>query len=265
MQPGRPLPTRRASALLGLAGLAGLAVLLELLPRTPLVDPRSLPPLHEVLLALADQALTVDFWTALSATLRGWATGLAVAVLVGVVLGVVIGSLPWLRAATSSTIEFLRPIPSVALVPLVVLLAGTAWTSTLVLVVYASLWPVLVQVLQGVRDVDPVARETTRAYRFGAWRTARALTWPTATPYAVTGVRLAASVALVLEVTGELVIGSPGVGRSIAVAQSSGAYAPMYALVLVTGVLGVAVNASLRILERRVLRWHPAVRTEVPV
>ena len=80
-----------------------------------------------------------------------------------------IGAVPVLRAATASTIEFLRPIPSVALIPLVVVLLGTGMASTLVLVVYASFWQVLVQVLYGVADVDPVARDTAGRYRLGRW------------------------------------------------------------------------------------------------
>ena len=73
---------------------------------------------------------------------------------------------------------------------------------------YASFWQVLIQVLYGVADVDPVARETALSYRLGPWARIRYLVWPTALPYAMTGVRLAASVALILTVTGELVIGS---------------------------------------------------------
>jgi ABC-type nitrate/sulfonate/bicarbonate transport system permease component len=131
-------------------------------------------------------------------------------------------------------------------------------------VVYAAFWQVLVQVLHGVADVDPVARDTAHSYRLGRWARMRWLVWPTALPYAVTGVRLAASVALILAITGELVIGSPGLGREIAVAQTSGAVAPMYALVVVTGVIGVLANLAARMAERRALAWHPSVRGEVP-
>jgi ABC-type nitrate/sulfonate/bicarbonate transport system permease component len=88
--------------------------------------------------------------------------------------------------------------------------------------------------------------------------------WPTALPYVFTGVRLAASVALVLAVTAELVIGAPGLGQSIAVAQTSGAVPTMYALIAVTGLLGVAINLAARAFERRSLAWHQSVRGEVP-
>ncbi|MGH3386765.1 MAG: ABC transporter permease [Nocardioidaceae bacterium] len=252
------------TAALGLLGLLGFVGILELVPRIGLVDSRFLPPFSEMVAALGGEVGTPEFWSALGSTVRGWAIGLAIAVAAGVVIGMVIGSIPLLRAATTSTIEFLRPIPSVALIPLAVLLYGPSPQSTLLLVVYASFWQVLVQVLYGVQDVDPVARETARSYRFSAWTQVRRVTWPTTLPYVMTGFRLAAAVALILEITGELVIGSPGLGKQIAVAQSSGAVDTMYALVIVTGVFGVLVNLVARLLERRSLHWHPSVRGEVP-
>jgi len=213
--------------------------------------------------SLAGQLTLADFWTAFAQTVRGWALGLAVAMIAGIVVGVVLGSVPLLRALTASTIEFLRPIPSVALIPLVVLIYGSRPPSALVLVVYAAFWQVLVQVLYGVADVDPVVRDTARSYRFSRRAVVRTVLWPTAMPYVVTGFRLAASVALILQVTAELIIGVPGLGRSIGVAQSSGAVPETYALVIVVGLLGVAVNASARAVERRALRWHTSVRRDL--
>ena len=247
---------------LGVAGLGGFLVLLEVVPRSGLVPERYLPPTSRIAGALADELGQASFWRALGDTLEGWAIGLAVAVAAGVGLGLLIGSVPALRAATASTIEFLRPIPSVALIPLAVLLFGTDLRSKLLLVVYASFWQVLIQVLHGVQDVDPVAMDTAHSYRLGRWARVRHVVWPTTLPYAVTGFRLAAAVALVLAITAELIIGSPGLGKEIAVAQTSGAVPAMYALVVVAGLLGVGVNLAARALERRVLAWHPSTRRE---
>ncbi|GAB2602980.1 nitrate ABC transporter permease [Paractinoplanes abujensis] len=247
----------------GLYGLAGLLLLVEALPRLGLVDDGYLPPATRIAAALGDEVVTAGFWQAVGDTLTGWAIGLAIAVVAGVVIGVGIGAVPVLRAATASTVEFLRPIPSVALIPLAVLLYGTDLGSTLLLVVYAAFWQVLVQVLYGVADVDPIAEETARSFRLGAWARIRNVLWPTALPYVFTGVRLAASVALVLAVTAELVIGAPGLGKMIAVAQTSGAVPDMYALIAVTGLLGVAINLAARLFERRTLAWHQSVRGEV--
>jgi ABC-type nitrate/sulfonate/bicarbonate transport system permease component len=79
----------------------------------------------------------------------------------------------------------------------------------------------------------------------------------------VTGLRLAAAVALILEITAELVIGVPGLGQLIGVAQSSGAVAETYALVIVVGLIGVTVNVGARAVERRVLRWHTSIRKDM--
>ncbi|WP_416974833.1 ABC transporter permease [Streptomyces sp. 4F14] len=255
-------PLLSASALRGLAGLAALVLVLETLPRTSLVSPDYLPPASTTARAFWDMLGEGAFWTALGDTLTGWGIGLAIAFVGGAVAGVAIGSVPLLRAATASTIEFLRPIPSVALIPVAVLLYGTDLRSKLLLVVYASFWQVLVQVLAGLHDVDPVAQDTARSYRLGAWGRIRHVLWPTALPYVMTGVRLAATVALVLTITAELVIGSPGLGQQLAVAQSSGAVPRVYALVLTTGFVGVAVNLAARAVERRVLHWHQSQRTE---
>jgi ABC-type nitrate/sulfonate/bicarbonate transport system permease component len=255
--------TRRREPALGLLGVAVAVGVVEALPRLGIVDGRFLPPFSTMAGALAEQLRLAEFWVALAQTLRGWALGLAIAMIAGVVVGVVIGSIPFLRAVTASTIEFLRPIPSVALIPLVVLIYGSRLQSALILVVYAAFWQVLVQVLYGVADVDPVVRDTARSYRFSRWTTVRTVVWPTAMPYVVTGFRLAASVALILQITAELIIGVPGLGKSIGVAQSSGAVPDTYALVLVVGIIGVLVNAGARRIERRALRWHTSVRGDV--
>jgi ABC-type nitrate/sulfonate/bicarbonate transport system permease component len=195
-------------------------------------------------------------------TVKGWAFGLAIAVVAGVVIGVAIGSLRGLRAATASTIEFLRPIPSVALIPVAVLLWGAQFRSTVMLVVYASFWPILLQVIAGVADIDPVARDTALSYRFTAWAKIRYLLWPTGLPYIMTGIRLSAAVALILAITSELVIGVPGLGKELGVATASSAVPTVYALILVIGLFGVTVNVLFRTLERRVLSWHSSVRLE---
>jgi ABC-type nitrate/sulfonate/bicarbonate transport system permease component len=257
------LAARWRQPLLGLAGLSIVVVVIEALPRLNLVDRRYLPPFSAMVGALAHQVTLGAFWVALGQTLRGWALGLAIAMVAGVVVGVVIGIVPYLRLITASTVEFLRPIPSVALIPLVVLIYGSRPQSALVLVVYASFWQVLVQVLYGVADVDPVVRDTARSYRFSRWTYIRTVVWPTVMPYAVTGFRLAAAVALILEITSELIIGVPGLGRSIGVAQSSGAVPQTYALVIVVGLVGILVNAAARAVERYALRWHTSVRREL--
>jgi len=259
----RARPKARAVAWLqGLGGLIGFAALLEVVPRSGLVSPLYLPPFSAIMVALFQETMSDTFWIALGSTLQAWAIGLVISLVAGVVIGIVVGSSQVLRTMTRSTIEFLRPIPSVALIPLAVLLFGSTLKSTLILVVYASFWQVLIQVLYGVQDVDPVARETARSYGLGRWAQIRYVTWPTTLPYLMTGVRLAAAVSLILAITSEIAIGTQGIGKEISDTESGGAVAIMYAYVIVAGIIGVVLNLGARALERRVLAWHPSIRLD---
>lgn len=249
--------------LLGLFGIIGFLAIWELMPALGIVKAKYLPPASEVLIALAKDLGLTAFWEAVGHTMLAWTIGLVIAVVAALVLGLVIGMSPFLRRATNSTIEFLRPIPSVALIPLAVLLFGVKIESSLLLIVYACFWQVLIQVLYGVADVDNVAMQTAKSYGFSYVQQIRDVIFPTMLPYLMTGIRLAAAVALILAITAELIIGSDGLGKEIALAQSGGAIAGMYALIVATGLLGLAVNVITRIVEKRVLAWHPSVRGEV--
>lgn len=241
-------------------GFLLLAIVWEMAPRLGAIDPQFFPPLSTLVRELAHLATTQEFWAFVASTLRTWALGLVVASVAGIVVGLSIGLVPGARKYTHSTIEFLRPIPSVALIPGVILIFGSRYQSGVVLITYAAFWQVLIQMLYGLQDIDSVARDTARSFGLGTWGFVRHVAWPALLPYLFTGLRLAASIALVLAVTAEMVIGSFGLGRGIAVAQTSAAVPTMYALVIVAGLLGVAINAAARAAERRVLRWHPSVR-----
>lgn len=250
---------------LGAAGILGFLLTWELIPRAGVIEARFLPPASEVLGALIRASGLAAFWLSVGETLLAWFLGLLMAVVAAVVLGFLIGSSAFLTKATNSTVEFLRPIPSVALIPLAVLMFGVKIESSLMLIVYASFWQVFIQVLYGVADIDMVANNTAKSYGLGRMARVRYVVFPTALPYLMTGVRLAAAVALILAITAELIIGSPGLGREIALAQSGGAISSMYALVLATGLIGMLINLLMRFIERKTLSWHSSIRSEVVV
>ena len=255
----RPL-ARLPGWVLGTAGVAVVLVVFELAARLELLPARWFPPPSEILRALADEAVTAEFWKTVWATLRGWAMGLGIAALVAIPVGMLIGAIPFLYRQVRVVIEFLRPIPSVALIPVAVLLFGTGFGGKVFLASFAATWPLLFQSMYGVQDVDPVARDTARAYRLGRVRQALFVTLPSAAPYIATGLRVSSAVALILVVTGELVIGSAGVGNAIAVARSGGDVAVAYGYIAVAGLLGLALNTLFKIVERPVLHWHPGQR-----
>lgn len=260
------MPRKRVTGpVLGLVGILLFLVAWEAVPRLGFVQERFLPPASKVLVTLVNYLGQASFWTDVGQTMLAWALGLAIATVGAIVLGLLIGSSVFLRKATHSTIEFLRPIPSVALIPLAVLLFGVKLESSLLLVIYASFWQVLLQVLYGVADVDIVADNTARSYGLGWLARVRYVVWPTTLPYLMTGIRLASAVALILAITAELIIGSPGLGKQIGLTQSGGAVPEMYALIVATGMIGVVINVGVRLVEKRVLAWHSSVRSEVAV
>jgi ABC-type nitrate/sulfonate/bicarbonate transport system permease component len=233
---------------------------LELLTRGEVISPRYFPPPSEMFAALWDEIGTASFWSAVGNTLQGWALGLGIAALIAIPAGIVIGSSRLVYRAFRGVIEFLRPIPSVALIPLAVLIYGSGLESKVFLAAFAATWPLLMQTLYGVQDVDPVATDTARSFGFSRFQRMLRVTLPSAVPYIATGVRISAAVALILAVTAELVIGSPGLGREINIARQGEATDLMYALIVATGLLGWLINAVFARGERRVLHWHPSQR-----
>jgi ABC-type nitrate/sulfonate/bicarbonate transport system permease component len=240
--------------------ISGALALWELLTRTDVLPERHVPTMTDTVARLWDLLGTSEFWTAVGNTLQGWALGLGIAAALAIPIGIVLGSSHLLYRSVRFVIEFLRPIPSVALIPLAVLIYGTGLESKVFLAAFASFWPLLVQTLYGVRDVDPVATDTARSFGLGAAERLWRIKLPSALPYIATGIRISSSVALILTVTGELVIGSPGLGRAINVARSGGAIELMYALIIATGILGWLLNILAAQAERRVLHWHPSYR-----
>ena len=245
-------------ALLPLLGIVVVVAVLELAPRVGVLPRSSFPPASEVFAVLADMLRTAELWAAIGHTLSAWARAMAIATLVAVPLGLAIGASRVGALLCRLTIEFLRPIPSVALIPVLVLVYGTRSSLTIALGAFAAALPLLFQAMYGIVDVDPVAKETGRVFRMGWVVRLRWIVLPSCAPYLATGLRISASVALILVVTGEYVVGVPGLGQQVLIAQSGGAYDRMYAWIVVTGLLGLLVNLAFHAIERRYLSWHPS-------
>lgn len=251
--------------LLGAAGILTFLAVWEIAARLGWVNATYVPPASEVFARLGQFLGDAYFWRMVGDTMLTWAIGMAIATVAGVILGTIIGLIPFLRRYTRSTIEFLRPIPSVAIIPVAIMLQGPDRDASLTIVVFATFWQILIQVLYGVADVDPVARDTQRSFGIGPLRQFPFLIFPTALPYLMTGIRLGATVALILTVTGELLIGTPGIGRLLTERATAGDYAGVYSMIVTAGLLALIINLIVRVIERRALAWHQSVRSEVLV
>jgi ABC-type nitrate/sulfonate/bicarbonate transport system permease component len=206
------------------------------------------------------QLSTSQFWSTVWATMRAWGIGLLISVGIAVPVGLILGASDRAYRMSRFTIDFLRTIPPVALVPLALLLYGATQTMSLVLIVFGSAWPVLLQSMYGVHQVDPAARDVARAYRLRRRDVILSVVLPSAAPLIATGIRIAATMSLLLAIGAELIGGAPGVGHSIAMAEINGDVPQMYGFVVVSATLGVLLNVAILRLERRALVWHPAHR-----
>ena len=246
----------------GLIGGVVLFALLELATRAELVNPTYLPPASTILVTCARILADPEFLASVGGTLLAWAVGMSAAMAIAIPLGLVLGSSRRSYLAATAAIELLRPIPSVALIPLVILLLGRGLDMKVVLIAYASVWPILFNTIYGMREVDPVARDTARAFGLGRAAILWRVSLPTASPFIYTGIRIAAGIALILAISAELIAGGgPGIGTwMIANAETGVPRELLYAAIVVSGLIGLGINALLVAGERRLFAWHQRVR-----
>jgi ABC-type nitrate/sulfonate/bicarbonate transport system permease component len=258
--PGSRMPRWLARLLLPAGGLVVVLAAFEAASRTDVLPHRSFPPVTSIFAELGRISVTGDYWQALGDTLQGWATAMLLASLIAVPLGLLIGATRIGYLLARFTVDFLRPIPSVALIPLLVLLYGTRPSLKITLAVFGATFPLLFQAMYAVRDVDPVAKDSARSCGLTGAQRLRWVILPSCVPFVVTGVRLASSIALILVVTGEYVVGVEGIGKSVFMAQSGAAYPKMYAYVVTAGLLGLALDTVFELVERWMLFWHVSRR-----
>ena len=256
------VPARRM--LRGALGVAGALGVMEVAGRAGLFDPQLLPLPSTVLARTGGLVVNEEFLADFGATLTAWLEGLFIAVALAVPLGLVVGTLSWAGAALQPIMEFLRPIPSVILIPLAVLVLQNDVRSKVAITAYASIWPVLINTIYGLREADPLAKETLHSFGFGRLAVLRRVSLPSAAPFIATGIRLAASTGFVVAIGAELIGGGVnGIGIFLIHAGSGGGQtALMLATVVWAGAFGLVTNALLVRAERRAFPWHHALAGE---
>ncbi len=201
---------------------------------------------------LAEGTLTGE----IGVTLEAYLEGLAIAIVIGVAAGVLIGSSRTLLDASSVVLEFMRPIPAVALIPLAILFFGPFGIAAHRFVVaFAAVWPILINTIYGVRGADRMLYDVARTSGVGrAGRLVR-VTLPAALPSIAIGIRISAAIALVVCVTAEFVTGAGGVGDYMEDQRAALKLPELYAAVVLVSLIGFAVNVGLRAIQRRTLFW----------
>jgi ABC-type nitrate/sulfonate/bicarbonate transport system permease component len=232
----------------------------ELFSRSGAVSSHDFPPATDIAQAFVKDIQHRAVWTGIGESMKAWAIGLAIVVVVGVPMGLLLGLSRFAYAAVRPTLDLVRTVPSIAGLPILLFIYGIGLKLNVSLVLIAAIWPILIQTMYGAHDVDPVARDTARVYGLSRGRAFFKVVLPGALPYIVTGLRLSAVIALLVAVAASLIVGGEGLGAQIDVAQRNDLTELMYARIVMTSLLGLAVTFTLLRAERRVLRWHPSQR-----
>jgi NitT/TauT family transport system permease protein len=184
--------------------------------------------------------------------------GLVLASVISIPLGVLIGTSHLAYRMVSPLIEFMRPIPSVALIPLGILLWGQGFSMKVILVAYATIWPILFNTVYGVHDVDPIAVQTAHCFGLKRGAILRRINLPSAAPFIFTGIRISASIGLIVVVGCELLASAQsGIGSYILFVSSSGGHMDsVLAGAAIAGLVGAVINGVLELLDRRFFAWR---------
>ncbi|MEV7289612.1 ABC transporter permease subunit [Streptomyces sp. NPDC093252] len=216
----------------------------------PFGDTPGLSTVHDTFSTAVDLATRPSFWSAVVVTVWISLLSLAIALLIGTAVGASTGYSQSVFAVLDPTLQFLRPLPPVVLIPLLVLTVGPSAQLAVILATLGATWPILIQVRAGVQATDPVALETARALKLSWWRTQFNVVLPSAFPFAATGVRIGAATSLMLTIGAGILVGTPGIGRLVATAQETGQVSTVFAVILWTGFLGMAYATALGAIER---------------
>ncbi len=206
---------------------------------------------------------TIQLWPggvltgAVLATLKTFILGLIIATFIGTVLGILIGRSHLADRIVGPTLEYLRFLPGVAIVPLAVLFVGYTESMKLYVVVFGALWPVLLQVRQSARAIDPVLLDVSRALRMSGPDSVRKVILPSVLPDVLLGVKVAAPLTLVLVLVVEISTQVSGLGKALETSQQNFMSAQVYGLIVIVGVIALAINTLLSLAENYILRYRP--------
>lgn len=224
------------------------------------VNPSIFPPLDAIAralwTALADGSLLDD----IAISLQRSGIALAAAVGLGIPLGLLMGQIPLVERALDPILQLFRQTSALALYPVFILLLGLGETSKVFVIFWATLFPILLATIGGVKAVDPKLLEMARSYGAGQTTVFARVILPAAVPAIFVGLRLSATTALLLLIAAEMIGANKGIGFQVMNAQYNFQIPLMFAAIALLALLGLTANALLVALQNRLCRWSVAGR-----
>ncbi len=242
--------------LIGLAAPLALILVWQVLADLRVLSPVFFPAPSRALGVLAERLADGSIWPPVFATLRRMIVGWLLAGLAGIALGAAIGSSRVAHAYLGPILEFFRPLPASAIIPVAILFFGLTDAMSLVVIAFGAVWPVLLGAVYGFSTIKHRLNEVAAVLEMSGVEYLRHIALPSALPDIISGARISLAIALILAVVVEMQASLPGMGQSIMQAQRSFRSADLYAGLIVLGIVGFLVSYGLRSLEARVLRWQ---------
>lgn len=241
--------------LLSLGVLAGIVALWWTASHREWLSKVFLPTPEAAFEALAD-GLLADMAPQLRQTVGRMIQGWLLACLAGIAMGAVIGVSPRLRPWLQPSLEFLRPLPASAVLPVAISIFGLSPAMVLSVVAFGAVWPVLLGTIHGFATIEPRLGEVARCLGLSRAGFILKMGLPNALADILAGMRLSLTVALILAVVGEMMASQEGLGQAILLAARSFRSSDLFAGIILLGAVGFASNAMLALAERRMLRWQ---------
>ena len=236
-------------------GLILLLIIWEIAPRAGWVNIAYISPPSKVFQALVALLNGGDLWVHTANSLKRALAGLGAAVLIGTVCGIFIGWFRRVEYALDFTFQTFRQMSAFALFPIFILLFGIGEVSKIVIVFWACLWPVLLNTINGVRNVDHVLIDSAKSMGASHTFIFTKVVLPAAAPAIFTGIRLGGSYAIMAIVAAEMIGAHSGLGYLVLYSQETFKIPEMYAAIVSLAVMGLGLNYFLAFLESRAAGW----------
>jgi sulfonate transport system permease protein len=237
---------------------AGLVMAWQWIADAKLISPIFLPAPDRAWTALVDGFSSRGLGGKLLGTLQHMVFGWLAASLAAVTLGSLIGSSRRARTYIAPSLEFLRPLPVSAIIPVAIALYGLSEGMAIFVIAFGTLWPMLLATIQGFSSVEPRLMEVARTLALSRLETIWKISLPSALPDIIAGMRVSLTVALILSVVCEIVAGLDGLGQWILISARMFRSADLFAGVILLGAVGYLAAASIGAAERRLLAWRTA-------
>ena len=233
-----------------------LIVLWEVLPRYGLIYARYFPPFSEVAGALIKGIQSGEILNNAAISISRAFRGYLLAVIIGVCLGTLAGTIQWLSELLEITVEFLRPMPSVALVPIAILLFGTSDSYNISIITFGCTWPIFVNTFEGTRSIDTQWIDTARIYGTRRHDMLWKVIVPAALPYIVSGLRISLANSIIIVIVTEMLASYKGLGCFIMETYNAYQVPQMYSGIISIGIIGYGLNRIFIAAENRFMAWH---------